>query len=367
MTDAHAARIAASEAELVSAGFQPSRLGRIVYWVRRLLWPFVRPFHLHTLHRLVDAGDRLDRLEAALAALRAETARDADLRPVAAAQAVLRAELTSLVNRHVGVEDALRGQGGSLVLWPADSGVFVLKAGDLICETLMRDGHWDGHILPVARLAAARRPDGRAVDAGAHIGALSVPLGFLFARVASFEPNGFTAALLRANVALNGLAGRVEVLPNALFSRRVLLSMAPEAAQEIALPMTPDRRFDAAASENLGAYSFAEHGTGLYEAEARPLDDFEFDDLAFLKVDTQGADGEVLIGAMRTIERCRCWIVFEWEEHLSRNYAVTFDQVAARLARAGYTVRVLRRQNEKQVDYVAVPEADAGAIGHLTE
>ena len=97
------------------------------------------------------------------------------------------------------------------------------------------------------------------------------------------------------------------------------------------------------------------------------MDSLGFVDLAFLKVDAQGADGEVLMGAWDTIRSCRPWIVFEWEDALSQAYNVALGDLIERLQEIDYVVRVLKRHNAKQVDYVALPAAEAAALAPLSD
>jgi FkbM family methyltransferase len=264
-----------------------------------------------------------------------------------------------------GAVGALQGACGELAnaltlfVGSTDEGVFILKRGDLISDMASRSGKWDPHVLKAADLAARTRR-GTAVDAGAHFGLVSVPLARRFNRVISFEPNGFNVSLLRANAALNGL-GNIESHNAPLFSRPARLSLAPGEEQEVPMPLTSDGGLDIRTTLNLGAYRFHLGNAGLYAGDARALDSFEIADLAFLKVDTQGADGEVLMGAMDTIGRCRPWVVFEWEKHLSAAFSISFAEVTARFAALDYDVRVLWRHNEKQIDYLAIPAGEAAA------
>ena len=142
----------------------------------------------------------------------------------------------------------------------------------------------------------------------------------LFDRVISFEPNIFNVTLLRANVVLNGLESRVEIRREALAAHEDSLSLAPSDRQEIPLPLDDQGQFAPGATSNLGAYSFVHDGTGLSEVRAIPLDKLTLDGVAFLKIDAQGADGAVLLGAMDTIARCRPWVVFEWERMLAKTF-----------------------------------------------
>ena len=520
------------QAELIDAGFRPARHAGPVRLLRRLVWPFVRPFHFHTLDRVTLALDRaaaadaaiarleaelrrlsgltmdaaklheaearvdrlearadaaegdidrlqnnrsesesgrLDALEAGIHALRdarrpareEETARldrmekrldgleiwaggqrhqaehmqasrNDDVARMVTLHTRLRSDLLAIGNRHVWVEeqaaaalraaeqvrdevlpklarlqaatDALDGPEAlgtraqehlarldadgadqtarvaelrermgllweGLFLTATSDGVFLLKAGELISESARRDGAWDSHIVDVAARASdvvrgRRTPSAPLVgiDAGAHFGLISVAIAKLFDRVISFEPNVFNAMLLRANVVLNGLDGKVDVRREALAACEGSLSLAPSDRQEIPLPLDDQGRFAPGTASNLGAYSFVRDGTGISQAEAIPLDKLTLDGVAFIKIDAQGGDGTVLLGAMQTIARCRPWVVFEWEEKLAQAFAVSFEEVATRLSGIGYRVRVLHRHNDKQVDYLALPQEEADAM-----
>ena len=255
-----------------------------------------------------------------------------------------------------------------LFLTAAQQGVFLLKAGELIAEAARRDGEWDPHIVRVAARASdvvrGRRSPVLpllAIDVGAHFGLISVALAKLFDRVISFEPNVWNATLLRVNVVLNGVDGRVDVRREALADREGSLSLAPSDRQEIPLPLDEQGRFAPGTASNLGAYSFVADGTGLSQATAIPLDTLALDGVAFIKIDAQGGDGTVLLGAMQTVARCRPWLVFEWEKELAQAFAVPFEEIQRHFAAIGYRVAVLHRHNAKQIDYLALPQEEADA------
>ena len=202
--------------------------------------------------------------------------------------------------------------------------------------------------------------DGRdhlAVEVGAHIGLLTIPLARRFKRVLAFEPNGFNYRLLAANVALNGLKEGVACINEAINSECVEVSLAKAEEQEIPVPLGPDGSFDGWSATNLGAYSFSPNGSGLFPTLARTLDSYNLNDLAFLKIDAQGADGEVIVGASETIRRCRPVIVFEWEDELSKNFRVSKADVHRQLESDGYAIEILKEHNSKQRDFLAVPTA----------
>jgi chromosome segregation ATPase len=145
MPEEQVAELTAAQAELIRSGFRPQRHSGPVRLVRRLLWPFMRPFHFHMLNHVqalaaaqTEVRSRTEQishhelpgLEARLGALletrntyllqqlNGELARiehlislQAELRAEVAALraevAALRAEVVALSNRHVCLEDAV--------------------------------------------------------------------------------------------------------------------------------------------------------------------------------------------------------------------------------------------------------------------
>ncbi|HEX9243996.1 MAG TPA: FkbM family methyltransferase [Anaeromyxobacter sp.] len=289
---------------------------------------------------------------------------------------LLRTELAALKNRYAALErlpdqvlafgaqvesmGSVLSQGRAsrpapLLAVNTNSGLLLAKPGDIISDALIRGGSWDGHIIELARRVARDR-SGSAIDVGAHLGSITVALASMFERVFSFEPNDFNFRLLRANAGLNGLQN-VQLFNHALFSRSASLSLGHRSTQEVDVPLGENGEFDGASAHNLGAYLFSENGSGLFEHAARTLDSYELGDVAFIKIDAQGADGEVLLGALQTIQRCRPVVVFEWEDVLSSRFGVKLEDVRSRLGSLGYEIDVLKVHTEKQVDYVARPIA----------
>ncbi len=217
----------------------------------------------------------------------------------------------------------------------------------------MTGRYWDSHIVRLASDVAKQR-NGVAIDVGGHFGSSAIAFSHYFSNVICFEPNDFNFRVLRATLILNGIEN-ITIHNNGLYSRDVSLSMADESAQEIPLPLDSSGFFDGISSDNLGAYSFSEKGSGLFQHSARTLDSYRLSDVVFIKIDVQGADGEVILGALSTISNCLPVIVFEWEMNLSQNYSVDFDDIEARLRSIGYVIDRLKVHNSKQTDYVCLP------------
>ena len=361
--------------KLYWAGFKPRRFRSIVKFARHLIWPLVRPFHYYQQAKLLKAANKVCLLQDALASikdqsvkLKAETAalkgqigkfepivaclRD-EITRLANEQTALRCELAAARNQIAGIESNPRFSARGLMLTSSEFGIFLAKPGEVISDFAIGGGTWDSHVVEAARKAAQKRKGG-AIDIGAHFGSTTMALATLFDRVYSFEPNGYNFKLLQANVLLNKL-GHVSLFNNALYSHSASLSLGEGAKQEVPLPLNEHGEIDAAKSDNLGAYFFAENGSGLFEHAARTLDSYEFENISFIKIDVQGADGEVLMGALQTIQRCMPIVVFEWEDQLAVNFSVTLDVIKRELSALGYGLSVLKAHNEKQIDYIAQP------------
>ncbi|MGA8759792.1 MAG: hypothetical protein WB611_26435, partial [Stellaceae bacterium] len=92
--------------ELITGGFYPRRYGFFVRQVRRILWPFLRPFHFYTL----DMAGRLgEGLKTATELLRQELREETDHRRetiscLAGNFAILDSDVTAAVHRQLVLE-----------------------------------------------------------------------------------------------------------------------------------------------------------------------------------------------------------------------------------------------------------------------
>lgn len=129
---------------------------------------------------------------------------------------------------------------------------------------------------------------GQLVDIGANIGALS--LDWLRRRptvtVHAYEPNPRTFSALQKNVRLNGFAGRVHLYNEAVWSGEGTLTLHRDRASSVATTAFPDR-------EAVGD-PFVVETVGLDEVIGRcPANPR----IKLLKIDTEGAEAEILEGA----------------------------------------------------------------------
>ncbi len=176
-------------------------------------------------------------------------------------------------------------------------------------------------------------PPGTIVDAGAHDGRLTLPLADLpGTRVLAFEP--LPPAYARLCQAIASLPpGRVTPRPEALSDQAGSVTLAVPrvggAAQEEWASITKD-------------YAAIQRDDPRVEAIDRwtvptlTLDSLHLTDVTAIKIDVEGAEEEVLRGALDTLRRCRPVISVEIEERHRAGSTRAIPDLLRPLGYAGY-------------------------------
>jgi FkbM family methyltransferase len=340
--------------------------GRITNPIRHLLvWPLVRPFfqaaHKGHFCRGNDALHRdLESIHKDQTALRARLASIesavSDAREAHKDQIAFRYRLASIESALSGAREGMVEQGkpaANLVVVSQDYGCFLVHRRDVIGDAVADGMFWDEHLKSVIEDCANR--DGIAIDAGAYIGFHSVFMSRHFKTVHSFEPQRYIYHLLRANLALNG-CDNVVAHNQALYDHACQLRIAADDKQEIPIARK-STRIDYDAITNAGALAFEIADADSPDAvPATTIDCLDSQNVAFIKIDAQGADCRILSGARHTIERWRPVVAFELERSLSRLHQTKPDELAQFFASMDYSLEVARSCGDgKQIDYIARP------------
>lgn len=159
-----------------------------------------------------------------------------------------------------------------------------------VSDSLVKTGEWEPETA--AAIAAHVRPGDVVVEVGANLGAHTIPLALNpdVAKVVAVEPLPHLVELLRKNVELNGLEGKVDVWPMAAVHHEDFRKTARILRNQ----------------GNPGASHLVEDGTlGVEVPTCRLADVAERIDI--LKLDVEGAEYLVLEGARaeKALEHCR--------------------------------------------------------------
>lgn len=369
--------------------------------VRRILWWLIAPFFRGAEAQITG---RLDVVEAGVMARLPEITAEAETRVAAKVEsrlgglskdasavahriAGLEEEAAQFSGRIQGVEheaqsaaqavnerfsqleqalEEVREQASRIRSQARDNGVvvaegptgerFLLRRHDHIGSRMIAGEEWEPHVRHAIEKSA--RPNGIAVDAGAYIGIHTMTMSRCFSSVHAFEPQRAVFQVLCGNLALNE---RTNVITHnaALYDRSTAMKLAPQDHQEVDVPMIHGE-IDYNRLQNAAALSFEVAGSDDKQVDANALDDLALENIALIKVDTQGSDLRVLSGAERTIARWKPVVLFEWERDLGAMHGATLDGFFAFFEKLDYDVEILHETSPgRQADYIARPRDGA--------
>jgi FkbM family methyltransferase len=189
-----------------------------------------------------------------------------------------------------------------------------------LMPSLVAYGYWEAGVTRA--LLRLLRPGQRVIEVGAHVGYYTL----LFASrvgptgsVTAFEPNPRAAELLRRNVAANGLARAVRVVPMAVSDRPGRVTLHRLARQQ------GSSSIYAFGPEDLAAWD--DEATAL-DVESTSLDAFFADPtpVDLVKIDAEGAEPAIVAGMTRVLAR-------------SPHVRLVVELIPASLRRAGHDPR----------------------------
>ena len=143
-----------------------------------------------------------------------------------------------------------------------------------------------------------------AIDIGGHCGFWSFYLGGNFKKVYAFEPVEIFRECFKKNIP----HGNVELLPVALGNENGFVSMNVEL-------------------ENTGATHVSSNTNDLNKVELKKLDDYELTDVDFIKIDVEGYENQVVLGAKETLLRNKPIIIVEQKGFSGRFNETQFEAV----------------------------------------
>jgi FkbM family methyltransferase len=196
--------------------------------------------------------------------------------------------------------------------------------GDLIAAAIKAGRIYDEEIL-----AAARKHinSGTVVlDVGANFGQMSILFSDIVGetgRVYSFEADDFIFEILTKNIAANDRERRIIPVFGAVHS---------VAGQILHFPVQDFVRF-----QTYGSYGIDYNGKAGRSVGSITIDSLEISEpISFMKIDVQGGDLHAMRGAVKTIEKNRMPILFEYEYQFEAEYNLSFQEYVDFVAQIGY-------------------------------
>lgn len=198
------------------------------------------------------------------------------------------------------------------------------KAGEIV------DGKGTYQIKKLRAALSHCKSFRHAVDIGAHVGFWTMQLAKKFERVDSFEP----VANHRACFAKNVNMANVTLHSMALGEKRDSISIVTEPTS------SGDSRV-----------------AGPGDIPMKTLDDFGFDDIDFIKIDTEGFELYVVRGAEQTVKRCRPVMIVEQKGHGMKYFGFGKHDAIELLESWG-----MKRVQELSGDFVMAPGPDMPVV-----
>ena len=161
-----------------------------------------------------------------------------------------------------------------------------------------------------------------AIDVGAHVGFWTIQMAKRFRMVHAFEPIAQFATCWKANVD----AKNVKLYECALGEGHGLVKLRVDPADS------------GGTHVNAVGPDVIDDGTAPC-ARVMPLDDFDFEQVDFIKVDCEGFEHRVLEGARSTLKRWKPVVIVEQKAHkLGPNFGITGTPAVDLLKELGYRV-----------------------------
>lgn len=148
-------------------------------------------------------------------------------------------------------------------------------------------------------------------DIGANIGVFTIQLANKCRKVYSFEPQKNIYNLLLNNINLNKLTN-VTAWSYALFNKDCQMKIADQSKQDGWVGDISDEN----KITSFGSISLEENELGTIKC--KKLDNLINEKIDFIKIDAEGADISIILGAEKLINKYRPIIIFEYNEQLSK-------------------------------------------------
>ena len=147
---------------------------------------------------------------------------------------------------------------------------------------------WHGDIIDYIKETYNKETFRTCIDAGASYGFLSVPFSYMFEKVHCFEPHPNVFSCLKKNTEPYQ---NIHIYPQGLSDKNSVdtLVCTNKGSGTSILSATPNTQLD----------------QEIFDVEIRTLDSYNIKDVDFIKIDVEGSERELILGAAETIRKYR--------------------------------------------------------------
>lgn len=215
-----------------------------------------------------------------------------------------------------------------------EDGDFIIFPNDAIAQHIKSGKSWESHFSPVIEQFIS--PGDTILDCGANFGYNAVLMGKKLNNnglLVAFEPQRIIHQQLNGNLILNNIFNSI--------TYQVALGDGTQKS-------TTMRPVDYESSwVNIGDTSIGEGGE---EVDIYKLDDFDFPQVSFIKIDVQGYELFILEGAKNLLTTQKPTLFIEIEPHQLIKFGITENQLIDYIKSFGY--RMFKINNEYPCDHI---------------
>jgi FkbM family methyltransferase len=195
---------------------------------------------------------------------------------------------------------------GNIELVDSKYGKIYIVTSDIISSEIKKGNYFEEELI--LNLLPYITEGSNVLDIGANIGTYTLPFAKKNCTVHAFEPQKFVFKLLEKTVKENNLEN-VVLYNNAVGHKNMKTSMNLFEVGDITKPVV----YSPMHTKNMGGLQI---GLGGESVNMITIDELNLTNVSVMKVDVEGFEPMVFLGAKETIKRERPVILFEWHGYI---------------------------------------------------
>lgn len=185
---------------------------------------------------------------------------------------------------------------------------------DQIVNTIISNGIFEKEVIEVAGRYV--KENTTVLDLGANFGQMSILFSNMVGsggKVYSFDADDFVFEILKKNILENKKESIIKPIFGAVHNR---------VGDVLHFPVQDFEEYG-----SYGSYGIDYQGKQGREVKTLTIDSLEIESpISFMKIDIQGGDLQAMQGAVKTIERNKMPILFEYEYHFEDKFKLSFQE-----------------------------------------